>query len=133
MVYVNWYQQSSQEKLKVLRPDLYLTTLTCRSCFLNCEDLVHLYLCKNRRTAMKLQHDGIMYIRYSKHLIQSLQKGICFNKKKKTKSFVTKRNITSLTMNEIYKFYIFLTKLTTRDQQFLSNQEILRKIQEINI
>ncbi|GBB95606.1 hypothetical protein RclHR1_25740001, partial [Rhizophagus clarus] len=40
------------EKLKITRPDLYIDLLTCRSCCLRKEDLMHLILCSKRRTVM---------------------------------------------------------------------------------
>ncbi|GBB97347.1 hypothetical protein RclHR1_29730001 [Rhizophagus clarus] len=56
------------EKLKITRPDLYIDLLTCRSCCLRKEDLMHLILCSKRRTAM---HQ--IFQSYQNHLFSKLR------------------------------------------------------------
>ncbi|PKY36427.1 hypothetical protein RhiirB3_458999 [Rhizophagus irregularis] len=41
------------EKLKRTRPDLYMDELTFRSCIDRMEDLMHLFMCKNRHLPMQ--------------------------------------------------------------------------------
>ncbi|GBB96529.1 hypothetical protein RclHR1_27770001 [Rhizophagus clarus] len=55
------------EKLKITRPDLYIEILTCRSCCMRKEDLMHLILCSKRRTAM---HQ--IFQSYQNHLFSKL-------------------------------------------------------------
>ncbi|GBB97114.1 hypothetical protein RclHR1_29180001 [Rhizophagus clarus] len=56
------------EKLKITRSDLYIDLLTCRSCCLRKEDLMHLILCSKRRTAM---HQ--IFQSYQNHLFSKLR------------------------------------------------------------
>ncbi|EXX50627.1 hypothetical protein GLOIN_2v1783661 [Rhizophagus irregularis DAOM 181602=DAOM 197198] len=55
------------EKLKQTRPDLYMDELTCRSCIDRMEDLMHLFMCKNRRPPMQRILQS-----YQKHLISKI-------------------------------------------------------------
>ncbi|GBC13556.2 hypothetical protein GLOIN_2v1783661 [Rhizophagus irregularis DAOM 181602=DAOM 197198] len=55
------------EKLKRTRPDLYMDELTCRSCIDRMEDLMHLFMCKNRRLLMQQILQS-----YQNHLISKL-------------------------------------------------------------
>ncbi|GES94364.1 hypothetical protein GLOIN_2v1783661 [Rhizophagus clarus] len=56
------------EKLKITRPDLYIDLLTCRSCCIRKEDLMHLILCSKRRTPM---HQ--IFQSYQNHLFSKLR------------------------------------------------------------
>ncbi|GBC05967.1 hypothetical protein RclHR1_06530007 [Rhizophagus clarus] len=56
------------EKLKIIRPDLYIDLLTCRSCCLRNEDLMHLILCSKRCTVM--HH---IFQSYQNHLFSKLR------------------------------------------------------------
>ncbi|GBB99308.1 hypothetical protein RclHR1_34800001, partial [Rhizophagus clarus] len=56
------------EKLKITRPDLYIDLLTCRSCCLRKEDLMHLILCSKRHTSM---HQIFQF--YQNHLFSKLR------------------------------------------------------------
>ncbi|GBB99621.1 hypothetical protein RclHR1_35850002 [Rhizophagus clarus] len=56
------------EKLKVIRPDLYIEILTCHSCCLCKEDLMHLILCSKRRNVM---HQILQS--YQNHLFSKLR------------------------------------------------------------
>ncbi|GET57866.1 RNA-directed DNA polymerase from mobile element jockey-like [Rhizophagus irregularis DAOM 181602=DAOM 197198] len=55
------------EKLKRTRPDLYMDELTCRSCIDRMEDLMHLFMCKNRRVPMQQILQS-----YQNHLLSKL-------------------------------------------------------------
>ncbi|GET50298.1 RNA-directed DNA polymerase from mobile element jockey-like [Rhizophagus irregularis DAOM 181602=DAOM 197198] len=55
------------EKLKRTRPDLYMDELTCRSCIDRMEDLMHLFMCKNRRLPMQQILQS-----YQNHLLSKL-------------------------------------------------------------
>ncbi|EXX66113.1 hypothetical protein GLOIN_2v1783661 [Rhizophagus irregularis DAOM 181602=DAOM 197198] len=55
------------EKLKRTRPDLYMDELTCRSCINRMKDLMHLFMCKNRRLPMQQILQS-----YQNHLISKL-------------------------------------------------------------
>ncbi|GET62748.1 reverse transcriptase family protein [Rhizophagus irregularis DAOM 181602=DAOM 197198] len=55
------------EKLKRTRLDLYMDELTCRSCIDRMEDLMHLFMCKNRRLPMQQILQS-----YQKHLISKI-------------------------------------------------------------
>ncbi|GBC51591.2 ribonuclease H-like domain-containing protein [Rhizophagus irregularis DAOM 181602=DAOM 197198] len=55
------------EKLKRTRPDLYMDELTCRSCIDRMEDLIHLFMCKNRRLPMQQILQS-----YQNHLISKI-------------------------------------------------------------
>ncbi|GBB94230.1 hypothetical protein RclHR1_23140004 [Rhizophagus clarus] len=56
------------EKLKITRPDLYIDLLTCRSCCIRKEDLMHFILCSKRHTAM---HQILQS--YQNHLFSKLR------------------------------------------------------------
>ncbi|GBB97149.1 hypothetical protein RclHR1_29280004 [Rhizophagus clarus] len=56
------------EKLKITRLDLYIDLLTCRSCCLRKEDLMHLILCSKRCTTM---HQ--IFQSYQNHLFSKLR------------------------------------------------------------
>ncbi|GBB93697.1 hypothetical protein RclHR1_22150002 [Rhizophagus clarus] len=56
------------EKLKITRPDLYIDILTCRSCCLRKEDLMHLILYSKRRNVM---HQVLQS--YQNHLFSKLR------------------------------------------------------------
>ncbi|EXX73776.1 hypothetical protein RirG_057350 [Rhizophagus irregularis DAOM 197198w] len=55
------------EKLKRTRLDLYMDELTCRSCIDRMEDLMHLFMCKNRRLPMQQILQS-----YQNHLISKI-------------------------------------------------------------
>ncbi|GET66400.1 RNA-directed DNA polymerase from mobile element jockey-like [Rhizophagus irregularis DAOM 181602=DAOM 197198] len=55
------------EKLKRVRPDLYMDELTCRSCINRMENLMHLFMCKRRRLPMQQILQS-----YQNHLISKI-------------------------------------------------------------